>query len=418
MAAGAHALFFPHGLGHMMGLDVHDMEDLRREPRRLRREDPSAASSSAWPTCAWPRSSSPGHVLTVEPGHLFHPGPDRPVAGGKEAPRLHRLRRGREVPRLRRRPHRGRRPGHGEGRAGSSARPSRRRSPRSKRPAGLEDRARPAARDRRPGREPGPGRGRASSRPPRPGRTSSLSPSWPSPGSTRRSRRRPAAGAGRDGPGPDDRPVLRPGPERRARSRVLNLFERDGDRTYDSSPVIDADGRIARRHPDGPHHGGPRIPRARLLRARRPGRASSTGPRRAGSASPSATTAISPNTCAACDRPGPSSSSCPRPGRSGSGPRASSRPSSRWPPSRTATYAALVNRVGREDGLEFAGESFVVDPDGRVIARAPRGRDHILYADCDLARNASSPRPGTSSRTAGPGLRQPWDSRTRERKGR
>ncbi len=28
VAQGAHALFFPHGLGHMIGLDVHDMEDL------------------------------------------------------------------------------------------------------------------------------------------------------------------------------------------------------------------------------------------------------------------------------------------------------------------------------------------------------------------------------------------------------
>jgi Xaa-Pro aminopeptidase len=28
VAAGAHALFMPHGLGHMMGLDVHDMEGL------------------------------------------------------------------------------------------------------------------------------------------------------------------------------------------------------------------------------------------------------------------------------------------------------------------------------------------------------------------------------------------------------
>ena len=28
VAAGAHALFFPHGLGHMMGMDVHDMENI------------------------------------------------------------------------------------------------------------------------------------------------------------------------------------------------------------------------------------------------------------------------------------------------------------------------------------------------------------------------------------------------------
>jgi N-carbamoylputrescine amidase len=49
-------------------------------------------------------------------------------------------------------------------------------------------------------------------------------------------------------------------------------------------------------------------------------------------------------------------------------------------------YAALVNRVGNEEVHEFAGESFVVDPDGRVIARAPRGRDFILYADCNLGK--------------------------------
>ena len=28
VAAGAHSLFFPHGLGHMIGMDVHDMENL------------------------------------------------------------------------------------------------------------------------------------------------------------------------------------------------------------------------------------------------------------------------------------------------------------------------------------------------------------------------------------------------------
>ena len=28
VATGAHALFFPHGLGHMLGIDVHDMESL------------------------------------------------------------------------------------------------------------------------------------------------------------------------------------------------------------------------------------------------------------------------------------------------------------------------------------------------------------------------------------------------------
>ena len=46
-------------------------------------------------------------------------------------------------------------------------------------------------------------------------------------------------------------------------------------------------------------------------------------------------------------------------------------------------FAALVNRVGREEELHFSGESYVTDPLGRVIARAPRDRDHLLLAECD-----------------------------------
>lgn len=53
-------------------------------------------------------------------------------------------------------------------------------------------------------------------------------------------------------------------------------------------------------------------------------------------------------------------------------------------------YAALVNRVGKEEAVHFAGESYVVGPDGRLIAQAPPEEDFILYAECDLSRTASS----------------------------
>ena len=53
-------------------------------------------------------------------------------------------------------------------------------------------------------------------------------------------------------------------------------------------------------------------------------------------------------------------------------------------------FVALCNRVGREDCVDFAGESFVCGPDGRILARAARGSDEILYADVDLATTARS----------------------------
>jgi beta-ureidopropionase len=54
-------------------------------------------------------------------------------------------------------------------------------------------------------------------------------------------------------------------------------------------------------------------------------------------------------------------------------------------------FAALVNRVGKEEKLHFSGGSYVVDPFGKVISRAPQGEDFILYAECDLGQISKSP---------------------------
>jgi len=53
-------------------------------------------------------------------------------------------------------------------------------------------------------------------------------------------------------------------------------------------------------------------------------------------------------------------------------------------------FTALCNRVGREPKLEFAGESFVCNPAGEVVARAGTGTTEILYCDLDLAEVATS----------------------------
>ena len=47
-------------------------------------------------------------------------------------------------------------------------------------------------------------------------------------------------------------------------------------------------------------------------------------------------------------------------------------------------FMALANRVGKEEVLTFAGESFVADPMGRIIARAPQLEEHLLIADLNL----------------------------------
>jgi N-carbamoylputrescine amidase len=47
-------------------------------------------------------------------------------------------------------------------------------------------------------------------------------------------------------------------------------------------------------------------------------------------------------------------------------------------------FVALANRVGPEAGLHFAGESFAVDPEGRVIARGKSLEEDLVLADIDL----------------------------------
>ena len=72
VSAGAHALFMPHGLGHMMGLDVHDMEDLGQiyvgyddETRPIDQFGTSSLRMG--------RRLQEGFVITDEPGCYFIP---------------------------------------------------------------------------------------------------------------------------------------------------------------------------------------------------------------------------------------------------------------------------------------------------------------------------------------------------------
>jgi Xaa-Pro aminopeptidase len=71
VAAGAHALFFVHGIGHMMGLDVHDMEDLGDVVGYEQGEDRSTQFGLAYLRLA--KQLEPGFVITIEPGIYFIP---------------------------------------------------------------------------------------------------------------------------------------------------------------------------------------------------------------------------------------------------------------------------------------------------------------------------------------------------------
>lgn len=71
--AHAHTLFFQCGLGHLMGLDVHDMEDLGEQYVGYTPQQPKETQLFGLKSLRLGKALKTGHVLTIEPGIYFIP---------------------------------------------------------------------------------------------------------------------------------------------------------------------------------------------------------------------------------------------------------------------------------------------------------------------------------------------------------
>ena len=72
VSVGAHALFMPHGLGHMLGLDVHDMEGLGEDYVGYN-DEVQRSTQFGLAFLRFALTFKPGHVFTIEPGCYFIP---------------------------------------------------------------------------------------------------------------------------------------------------------------------------------------------------------------------------------------------------------------------------------------------------------------------------------------------------------
>ncbi len=170
---------------------------------------------------------------------------------------------------------------------------------------------------------------------------------------------------------------------------VLNLYERDGGRAFDSSPVIDADGSLLGvtrmlhiAEMPGFHEQGYYAPGDRGM--------------------PVYETAVGRLGVAICyDRhypevmrslalQGAELVAVPQAGAVGEWPEGLDQAELRVASFQNGYFTALCNRVGTEEGLTFAGESFVTNPRGEVIATAARLQDDLLLVDVDLAECTQS----------------------------
>src|SRR5437867_4941451 len=171
---------------------------------------------------------------------------------------------------------------------------------------------------------------------------------------------------------------------------VLNLFERDGNRTFDCSPVVDADGSL--------------LGRTRMIHITEYACFHEQGYYTPGdTGAPVYRTKAGAIGVAICyDRHYPEYMRAlalggadlvmvPQAGSVGEWPEGLYEAEMRVAAFQNGYYVALCNRVGEEEKLTFAGESFVCGPDGTVVARARQGTDEILYADVAFTRNEASP---------------------------
>ncbi len=169
---------------------------------------------------------------------------------------------------------------------------------------------------------------------------------------------------------------------------VPNLYERDGDRCYDTSPVIDADGAL--------------LGRTRMIHITEYERFHEQGYYTPGdTGAPVYDTKAGRIGVAICyDRHFPEYLRAlalggaelvivPQAGTVGEWPEGLYEAEMRTAAFQNGYFVALCNRTGVEEKMRFSGESFVVAPDGRVLARAGR-RATILLAEVDLRQAASS----------------------------
>jgi N-carbamoylputrescine amidase len=171
---------------------------------------------------------------------------------------------------------------------------------------------------------------------------------------------------------------------------IFNMLERDGDQTYDTSPVIDADGTV--------------LGCTRMMHVTEYENFHEQGYYTPGdTGAPVYDTAVGRVGVAICyDRHYPEYLralalqdaeivAVPQAGTAGEWPDGMYESEIRVASFQHGFFAAMANRVGQEQNLLFEGSSLITDPFGRIVAQAPSGKAIILMASIDLDKCAEAP---------------------------